>query len=206
MCVSLLSTLTQTDANRLASIPRASVSPLSLKIRGETTGANACRRAVAPRDRHTVPHQAQTLTSAQPKPPHNLNQSDRPLETGPDSTSDAVRHAFPGPLSHNVSTSCHRHQVPSCAWLLDFRRPNFYTNPMVICNARTRTGTLCRRPALAHRARCYLHGSRGGRPPGYPEHANSKASRARTESRWARARDVLFSAHAGREGQNRQDA
>ena len=52
--------------------------------------------------------------------------------------------------------------------------------------------------------RCYRHGSRGGRPAGYPEHANSKAARIEGRRRWvermnaARARGEIERFRNGR--------
>src|SRR5262249_30721912 len=46
---------------------------------------------------------------------------------------------------------------------------------------RNRGGTLCRKPARSGGDRCHLH---SGRPPGTPEHPNSRAARLEGRRRW----------------------
>src|SRR5262252_5429918 len=44
---------------------------------------------------------------------------------------------------------------------------------MRLCNARTSSGGLCRQPAPRGRSRCFVH---AGRPPGTPQHPNTRAA------------------------------
>ena len=57
-------------------------------------------------------------------------------------------------------------------------------SPSRICGARTRSGDICRMDALPDRLRCRQHGSAGGRPPGTPEHPNSRAARLKGRRQW----------------------
>jgi len=52
------------------------------------------------------------------------------------------------------------------------------------CGACTSTGSRCRKPVRPSGIRCHLHGSAGGRPPGTPEHPNSRAARLEGRRRW----------------------
>ena len=49
------------------------------------------------------------------------------------------------------------------------------------CNARTHSGGLCQQPAPRGRARCFVH---AGRPPGTPQHPNTRAAAIVGHRRW----------------------
>src|SRR6516165_10455415 len=53
-----------------------------------------------------------------------------------------------------------------------------------LCNARTRSGGRCHRPAMAYHWRCRLHGAMGGRPPGIPAHPNTLVALKVGRERW----------------------
>ena len=53
-----------------------------------------------------------------------------------------------------------------------------------ICNARTRSGGHCRRPAEPGSIRCRQHGARAWRPRGVPMHENTRAALWEGRERW----------------------
>src|SRR5262249_26784404 len=53
-----------------------------------------------------------------------------------------------------------------------------------LCNASLCSGGFCRKPARPGSLRCHLHGSAGGRPPGTPQHPNTRAAAAEGRRRW----------------------
>jgi hypothetical protein len=53
-----------------------------------------------------------------------------------------------------------------------------------LCNARTRSGGRCRRPAMPDHWRCRLHGGLAGRPKGIAAHPNTIAALRRGRQRW----------------------
>jgi len=52
------------------------------------------------------------------------------------------------------------------------------------CGATTRAGGKCNCKPVPGSFRCYLHGGKGGRPRGTPEHPNSRAARLEGRRRW----------------------
>src|SRR6516162_10212417 len=52
---------------------------------------------------------------------------------------------------------------------------------MRLCNGRTHSGGICRQPALPYQTRCYIH---AGRPPGTPQHPNTRAAAVEGRRRW----------------------
>ena len=65
------------------------------------------------------------------------------------------------------------------------------------CGAKTRHGGRCNRIPAPGYPRCHWHGARAGRPPGTPQHVNTRAAAIEGRRRWlakmrlARARDSL---------------
>jgi len=62
---------------------------------------------------------------------------------------------------------------------------------MRLCNGRTHSGGICRQPALPYQTRCYIH---AGRPPGTPQHPNTRAAAVEGRRRWL-AKMRLAKAH-----------
>jgi glucans biosynthesis protein len=56
--------------------------------------------------------------------------------------------------------------------------------PERLCGAKTRDGQQCTAAAVPGQTRCRIHGGAGGRPPGIPQHPNTRAAAIVGRARW----------------------